>query len=464
MCGENDRESAATAERHAAARDAAALMLLALVLNLIRIGAKSIAHDEAGTALYAQLGLESLFRLFARSDLNMALYHIVMNGWVALFGEGEAALRVPSAIFGALAAGAIYFLGRRLFGRTAGVVAALLFAFDAFQVQYAQTARAYTLLVAVTTLSTLSFARVFEKPSRGNFIAYTVSGLLALYTHYFAAYVLAAHAIALLLVRPDGLRDRRWWLVAAAIATLGSPLLLVVAHSGAVHRFNWIAPPSPGDVWSVLVELAGGSRFSLAAILLGAGSGILSSSRRRPWACVLVSAWLLVPIGLSYLVSLAVPMFLAYYLIICLPPLLLLAGAGIAALRPAALAWMAAAVLIAVNFTRLTGYYAADALQDWRAAASYTLNASRTGDGIVFFPDTAAKPFGYYARRSTAEIPANLESLPFDGYERIWFVVRESDVAIMRSRFDELRARLGQSFRVAERRSFGLVTVELNTR
>ncbi len=59
----------------------------------------------------------------------------------ALFGSHgmtEAALRFPSAVFGALSCGVLFLIGRALGGRPAGLVAGLLLALSPLQVQYGQ--------------------------------------------------------------------------------------------------------------------------------------------------------------------------------------------------------------------------------------------------------------------------------------------------------------------------------------
>src|SRR2546425_3307417 len=121
-------------------------MLLAAGLGFLRLGAKSGWLDEAESVAHARLGVRSLLHVLDGGDPNMGLYYVLLHFWIRIFGESESAVRGLSVLFGVLAVPAIYLVGARLFGRAAGLVAALLLAVNAFFIQYAQEARSYSLV------------------------------------------------------------------------------------------------------------------------------------------------------------------------------------------------------------------------------------------------------------------------------------------------------------------------------
>ena len=47
---------------------------------------------------------------------SMAIYYLLLHVFVALFGSGQFALRVPSALAGVALTPVMFFLGRRMFG------------------------------------------------------------------------------------------------------------------------------------------------------------------------------------------------------------------------------------------------------------------------------------------------------------------------------------------------------------
>jgi mannosyltransferase len=446
-------------------RDAAVLMLLGVLVNLVHLGSKSILYDESATVLYARLSPLPLFRVIVGSDPNMSLYYLVLGVWVRIFGESEVAVRFPSVLFGALAVGAVYLLGCRLFGRTAGFVAGLFLALNPFMVEYAQTARSYALLALLVTLSSLFFVREIERPSRGIRTGYVIASVLAVYAHYFAVYVLAAHALTLVALRRRSALTREWLSVAGAILASCVPAMLIISRSGAADRIGWIQPPSLLDFATVFSHFTGRSRLLFCGLLLGGFyATFLAWRERRPWPVGFVAACLLIPLVLSFLASIARPMFLSRYLIICLPFLVLIGAAGLTRLRPPVLARGLVVLLVLVCVTRLIGFYQREGPENWRDATQYVLEASRSGDGFVFFPDYAHKPFDYYSRRNGVPEPPYLDEQGAATKPRIWLVVRESDATANRSAVEQVRSSLAETFQRTAQRRFSNVEVELYLR
>jgi uncharacterized membrane protein len=95
----------------------------------------------------------------------MGLYYCLLRLWVNL-GESEFVLRSLSALAGVLAVGLVYVLGKRLFDTKVGLIGAALLATNSFHIQYSQEARAYSLMVLLTALSSLFFLRAIGHSSR----------------------------------------------------------------------------------------------------------------------------------------------------------------------------------------------------------------------------------------------------------------------------------------------------------
>jgi hypothetical protein len=237
-----------------------------------------------------------------------------------------------------------------------------------------------------------------------------------------------------------------------------APAVIIAYRSGAGSRINWIRQPVLLDVMRVFASFTRGSLVLLGALALGGCAALLGRREGRAWPHALVLAWLLVPIALSFAVSRVKPMFLPHYLILCLPPLLLFGAAGITRLRPPLLAVVLAASLLCVTATRLLNYYRNEATEDWRAAAHYVFDSTRPGDGFVFFPQWAEQPFRYYARRQDLPEP---DADAVAAKRRIWFVVRTVEIPFNPPRFQQLRSSLLEISRLADRRSFAGVDVEL---
>ena len=172
-------------------------------------------------------------------------------------------------------------------------------------------------------------------------------------------------------------------------------------------------------------------------------------------------AWLLIPIGLAGLMSLARPVFQSNYLIFCLAPLVLITS--VAVFRVSHRIGQSALVLglIGLCAIQLSRYYAHPSVQDWRRASLHVFQFERPGDAIVFYPEFAHKPFDYYARRfAPAYVPRN-DSGPAN---RTWLMIRGSDARMHPDDVSRIQADLGKSATAIERSRFHLVDVELYVR
>lgn len=187
------------AQRRAVRRGAVVgLLVLAFALRVYRLDAQSLWYDEAVTAQVVQQGLPELARWTA-DDIQPPLYYAVVAGWTRLAGVGEGALRFPSAWFGVAMVALAYALGRRLFGPLAGLLTALMAAVHPLWVYYSQEARMYTLLTALGMAAGYALLRVEAEDDPTERLrwwsVFVLASVAALYTHYFATFLLASFGL-----------------------------------------------------------------------------------------------------------------------------------------------------------------------------------------------------------------------------------------------------------------------------
>ncbi len=213
---------------------------LAFGLRTTRIDNQSLWYDEGASARASERPAGQIIRDTAR-DIHPPGYYLLLAGWEDFAGASDLALRLPSALFGALAAALVYAIGSRFFGRWVGLVAAVLAAANPFQVWYGQEARMYAMLGAVSAASVLLAGEVLKIPARmaaGRFVprraaaiigAYIAVNALGLYTHYTFPFVLLAESLVFvvwLLGRPKKLHGLvTWVLIQLAGLALFAPWL-----------------------------------------------------------------------------------------------------------------------------------------------------------------------------------------------------------------------------------------------
>src|SRR4029077_7595119 len=104
------------------------------------------------------------------------------------------------------------------------------------------------------------------------------------------------------------------------------------------------------------------------------------------------------PIVLAFSVSLVKPIFIAYYLIVCLPPLVLLAAAGLASIRNKWVFVSALMVIVALAAHQTYAYYTDFSKEDFRDATYRLLLLAAPGDVILFYAPYGRDGFDYYQR------------------------------------------------------------------
>jgi uncharacterized membrane protein len=135
-----------------------------------------------------------------RHDGSAPLYYFVLHVWTSLFGSGENAAHVLSLLLGLSTIPLGMWAGWSLFGRRAGIYAAVMFAFSSFLTEYAQEAQAWELLALIALVATASFLHAFVFRRRGYLIAFSLSLALLMYTSFWAIFFWAGAIAALVVV------------------------------------------------------------------------------------------------------------------------------------------------------------------------------------------------------------------------------------------------------------------------
>ena len=382
-------------------------LAIAAVLSFYSLGAKNLWLDEAISVQFARHTLTEMWHLMMAGDPNMGLYLAMLHFWLRL-GTGEFMVRLLSAIMAIAAVVPVYAIGNRLFGARTGIIASLLLAANPFFVRYAQEARSYSLFLLLATTASYFFLKALDKPSVRSWLLYSVVGALSIYAHFFGVWVIAVHFVSAMTFGARRALLMRVMGSQALIVLLTSPLIFPLVTVPDIHhlRLGWVARPSLDDLGNFFVDLTGGGRV-LAAIYGAASAwGVFSAWTRQPrdrfenWSYGFLLTWLFLPVIASFLFSILIkPIFVPRYLIASLPPLVLIAGAGLRSLR---LVWFKLAtllLLLAFSSRGLTNWYTEAGRykrENWRAATQYVLANSKASDGVIFEQGFTRIPFEYY--------------------------------------------------------------------
>ena len=290
-----------------------ALLAVAFAIRVYHLGVSDLTFDESASAFISAKPYPEMIQylLGAFQELGPG-YYALLRAWEFFAGRSEFALRYLSLVFGVLGVALIYRLGRRGLGTGAGVIAALLLTLQPFHAYYSQDARMYSLIPVEAMLMVYFFDRLCSDLKLRWWLAFGAVSGLAVLTHYFMGFMVAALFVYLLLQARSHRRMLLPWfggLVVAAAAMVA--WLFTSRASHLVERVlrgiswdNFVARLAPAQ--GMLRDIAFGLHWrpppewwmAIAALVV---AGVLVSifgprwRTLRPGGAWLLPAWLIIP-------------------------------------------------------------------------------------------------------------------------------------------------------------------------
>jgi 4-amino-4-deoxy-L-arabinose transferase-like glycosyltransferase len=450
----------------------AAVVAAGALVRLWGLGRQSLWVDEIITLKTASVGGR-----FGISDFFGTIQgplHALLIHWISRLSTSEAALRSVSAVAGIATIPVVAEIGRRMFDRRTGFIAALLFAVSPYSVWYSQEVRNYSLLILAAAVALLAVWRIAHE-RRGWLGGYAGSTLAALYLNMSAVFMAVGQGLYLLVRLASRRRRLAGWLVAAAIVVaLFVPGMLSVvgwAESGGVdEHVGLVTEAEPGELlrgettftpaalpyaffamaygYSLgpsLTELHVGSPAAAflehlpvvlpAGLLLLAACclGLLRLWGRRDAAALLLVTLLVPALGAIVLALANVKPFNVRYLSPGFPALILVIAAGVGMLRRRAAALLCAGLVVLCGLS-LRNYHvdAAYGREDVRSAVEFVEEREEPGDVILvpvvrdvfrhYYDGPAELVVLYPAQTGSDEEVARRLGELLGGARRVWFI------------------------------------------
>jgi mannosyltransferase len=378
--------------------------LLTLLVVLDQIQRPSLWRDEGATLAAVHRSLPQLVRMLGHVDVVHGAYYLFMWFEVRLAGTSTLALRFPSAVAMAVAAGFITVLGRRLVSTRAGLAAGLVFAVLPSVSWYGQNARSYAMVAALATVASYLLVEAMAAGPRrrrrwlaGYGVILAALGL----GNIFALLLIPAHALTLAEWNrraraipasdpPAAAGERalvRGWLIASAAAVAAVSPVIVISL-GQRDQVSWLNRTHP-HIFALRQALGSAALADLILLVIAATLAVSALRRRMrtdwpPGLVALSLPWLMLPPTVLLTASAIHPVYSLRYIVFCIPAAALLAGAGLASLG-----WAGGVASLA-----LIALAAAPGQVDLRRAGGHGSNLrhlshilalhSRPGDAVLF--------------------------------------------------------------------------------
>jgi hypothetical protein len=329
------------------------IVLLAFGLRLYRLDAQELWGDESVSVGARRLSVTQV--LLGKTDVHPPLYFFTLREAMLLLGESLFAIRFVSVFWSVLIIPLVYRISQRATkSQTAEVLAALITAVSALQVLYAQEARMYAMATAWAAASlwcTVELLRpstptLLPNRERGVWIAFILTSLIGMYTHYFVAFVVIAEGLALLWAAR---RDRRTFIrlvaatvVVSAVYAPWIPIQRQYAVTQAYARWELLTPAVFVDVvrqtlisWSVAafnvkpMQIFPGADWGTVIVAAIALIGVIATLRSRRIEATLMPLSVTIVLVLGWAINPILPVFQDRYVMIGSPAYVILVSAGL---------------------------------------------------------------------------------------------------------------------------------------
>jgi hypothetical protein len=313
--------------------------------------------DEAITTGISGHALSSIPGIL-RHDGNPPLYYLLLHFWMRAFGSSESSTHALSLIFGLATVPVSMWAGWSLFGRRVGLIAGVLFAFNAWLTQYAEETRMYELMALLGLIATAAFIHGFVYRRRRYLFVFAASLTLMLYTHTWGFFFAIGTVISLIPAYTVS-ADRRLFVRDAVLTFVAAGILYVpwlpnllyqASHTGA----PWSHAPGFGTPILISRELLGGDRVTVTLFLACVAGLAAYFTRLKRRTTEAVALWTLIALAfatllVAWLSSQITPAYVSRYFAPVLPAILLIAALGAARARVLGLLAVAATVIFMLH-------------------------------------------------------------------------------------------------------------------
>lgn len=400
------------------------IVLCGALLRLYMIGESSLWLDEAFSVSAAS---KPVPEIISRSEIDPhpPLYLLILHFWMGAFGNSEAAIRTLSALFGIATIPLIYLFTSKYYGKSTGLICALLVAFSIFHIHHSRDARAYSLLAFSSLCSFFFFLNI----ERGWWFkaGYVLSTLLMLNTHnYSVFYVIAQNLLMAIKIIRKRASVWRWIGLQSATLLLYIPTAFLVTRQMGSLFYIWVPKPSLNSIAELIDTYSGGLALALlfGSILI---YGALKLAKRPSHTMledsdITLLAWLFVPIIAALLASVLFrPIFLVRATIASSFPIFIILARGIDKMR-----WAKYPVIALFLVLSILAYHPVVDSEDWKGAVSYIESAALPGDTVILDAGYAMDPYLYYAKRQDLQVISVEYLNNVTGMDKIWLVVSHS--------------------------------------
>lgn len=405
------------------------IIFLALILRLVNLN-QSLWFDEAINVVYASsTDFWWFVTKYPIGDFHPPGWFAILWVWGHIFGFSEIAVRLPPLILGVFTIGVTFLLGKELFNRRVGLLAALFLTIAPLHVYYSQEARMYALSAFSATLSFYFLNKTIQR-KKWSSLGFIISLVLVLYSDYLTYLIIPAQIIYLVWVKRLNKAALASFLIAGTAFLPWLSIFFLQFQSGintAANIPGWAEVVGGSNLKDLLLipvkTFFGRVTFSdktlyiiisgLAGVIFG--SVFMYGFKKIDQSTKLLISWIFIPLILAFLLSFFIPVLSYFRMIFILPSFYLILGNSIDSLTKR-FAVLALIIICLTSFVALSAYYLNPKFQreNWRGAVKFIEQKLDNQSLVIFENNEIPAPVKYYSTNLSNFKPGLSASLADD--------------------------------------------------
>lgn len=394
--------------------------ILAALIGFTQVGFKSYWLDEIFTITITK-NFVGMLDILRTSESNMWLYYFIVHFWTKL-SDSEIWVRSLSVIFGTIAITPIFLIAKSLYDRKVAVLTLLLLPVNVYYVYFLQEARAYSLLLLLTSTS-IYFLLKFVNTMGNKYLFLSIFfAHLSVYSHLYGLFMLPLITITLLYLTAFR-KFNMYPLIYFALSLLSIiPIFLFPSFKN--HPIAWVDTPKLTNIIGTFFALSGDHPilFIINTLLFAFFVLIIFTQyKKRKYlnlSDMFLLAWVFIPVIISLAESyLLRPIYRSTYFIMILPASVIICAKSLTTIKTNYLKFTLIAVISLTSIFRLCLFYSGSDTkwvfsnyeENWIGTTEFVMANSLPGDKVVFYSYFGRYPFEYYSNRYNTFRPEILE-------------------------------------------------------
>jgi 4-amino-4-deoxy-L-arabinose transferase-like glycosyltransferase len=390
------------------------ILILAAVLRFYHLDFQSIWLDEIHTLIEGnpKMSYKEFHDIMILREQMPHLYFYSVKAFSFIFGHTTFIVRMFSAIIGVLTVYSIYLLGKEIYNKKVGLIAATFLAVNYFHISYSQEARPYILLSLFTVLAFYRLIIFIKDSTIKNAILYGIFTSLMINTHFFGLFVVVSQFILLLYFLFElPKNERKKYFLASSLSGfvalfLWIPSIKIFLIVAEIKSF-WIQPPTL-EVYTGLFREFFGNAESVVFIAYLLGTyyfiKVFSENKKDDTPCIhsknvfsfiIIIVWIFTVLFIPFIRTyLDIPMIISRYFISVLPAAILILAIAIANIKVHKIQLIVIVIFVIASLTDLIAvkdYYNKISKTQYREITQNIIQKNKRNAIIV-------SPWGWHLR------------------------------------------------------------------